>query len=342
MDDKIRDKIQKLFKMSQDESLDEAHRQNLLDKADELMIRYKIDRALLNQAEQAKKTGVVKKQWAYPEGQFMYDLDNIMLAIINHCDLKYVRGGQHMTVVGFEADAFYAEILWLTVQQDFVTKLFPRWDTSRSLGANIKAYKDAGTPWPEIWAIALNHHPEKSAMSGAWVKTVYRRECQRLGIDWTRQSQRHGAYRVSFAQSFCSRIRKRLDLLKVKQNDIVNESSDNLPALMREEDILNHEFWDMFPHQHPDARKARRDAWLKRVQKQEADEAARRARMSQSERDAEDAQKQRQRRQYESKLPPPMPHDEAGWAAGHQAANEVDLTAGGNRVNSGNTRELET
>ena len=306
----------------------EHEREAFYAHAQRLMDQHRIDMALLDLGGKSAVREAIRYMLQLGWSEWTYHKWGILFHIADHCGVVAVREpGDSVALIGMKDDIEMAELLYTLSVMEFDTRINPTWDPEKSFGANVKALQEAGKKWVEIAHIANRHggNPKTglpgSTTDGSWLKTAYRRECARVGEEPRRQTQRHEAYRESFADSFKSTIWQRLERMRSSADEERGGSIDRLPAIMSAKDRVNAKLWELYPHLHPDAiAKARAE--------RKAREAARLAAMTPQER-------LREQREYEKILARPSQrslHDEAGWKAGHNAAKRVDLLGGQNRV----------
>ncbi len=331
-------RIQHALALAEDPSTTEEERALALERADAMMAAHKIDRAMLQMQNTArgKSTEIVKVVWDIPRGEFRWDLQRLQSSVARHTGCRTYSTWEHMNVVGHPDDISYGEMLWAVVFREFAAKINPEWTNTRSFGANIMALKDAGWKWVDIAYAANRNGFEGSTTDGGWLKREYKRECIRTGATWTRQTQRHGAYRQSWAEAFCTRISQRLLAMKRSQDEaIVSERDKVLPALANLDRQIDEAFWTFFPDQHPDF--IAREAEKRRMEQAEFEREAKAAwdRLTPAQ---QRAAQEKEERQYQRYLRSLGRHrdvnrpDEAGHRAGTAVANQVDLAMGANKV----------
>jgi hypothetical protein len=295
----------------------EPEREALLAKAQKLMDQHRIDMAMLDFGKATASREPVEVRLNLGWSEWSQTKFSILYYIGEHCGVR--------VMVGMQDDIVMVELLFTVASLEFDSKINPVWDSEKSFDANVYALHGAGRKWKDIAFIANRHggNPKTgqpgSTTEGTWLKTAYRRECARLGHEPRRQTQRHEAYRESFANSFLSTIVQRLAKMRKNADAERGGSIDNLPAVMSVKDKVNAKFWSMFPHLHPDELERQR-------QEHRAREKARWDALSPQERAREEKERNRPPRAGRST------YDEAGWAAGHSAAQRVDLLGGKNRV----------
>jgi len=209
-----------------------------------------------------------------------------------------------LSLSGFPDDIEYFQMLWLSTYLQFSNKLFPKWDTEKSLDENVKFLKDAGFKWKEIWLIGNNAlYSTGSQLVSPKGKPIgrppndnheliraYRRQCEREGVLPENHTQRHGAYRESYALGFQVRLAQRITELRLYAEVEAGKTTGAEVALVdssrRVADLVN----SLYPNmKHAEGYKPRYGT------------------------------------------------EEKGSRAGHAAANETDLSGGRNKLGSNNT-----
>lgn len=317
----------------------EGERNALLDKADALMRKHQIDEALLDATrpvEERAATAFVNFTWSW--FKFQGDRQTILAAVAEHyrCHVAY-HGSGRFTIAGVEHNVEMTQMFYTMIELELVRKIEPSWDRSISFDANVKALQEAGKKWVDIafLANANGGNPRTgqpgSTKDGNWLKAAYRRECARLGEEPRRQTQRHEAWRNSFASAFRSKILARLRDMEKATGEPEKGGGAELALLTSDEKVRN-DFYAKFPDLHPDVQREKY-----RRYREEAD--ARFAALSPEEQRRYLREEERQRRASDSYWN--RQYDDAGWKAGDHAAAQVDLSGGKNHVPTTSGRELE-
>lgn len=331
------DKITALLTRAEHPNTPEAEREACFAKADQLMSANRIERAMLNFTT-VKETVVVDRTIPAPDAGGFYNITgSILSAIATHASCfmtrTYTDYRTMYHIVGYEEDAFYAELLWTTVFRSFVRTINPNWEAALTFDANVKQMKDAGYKWTLI-ATYAGTDPVKS---GGRLKSAYVRECKRLGVVPSRQTQRHSAYRDSFADAFGSTLTARLRAQKQTSDEEASGSGAEL-ALVKDAARVKEEFYRLYPNLRPRVYTA--EEMAERTAQQQAD-----IKQAQDEWDAlSDEEKIRYNKQtdrlwkaYNKRQA--VRYDATGYASGVAAANGVDLTMGSGTL-ANETKEL--
>lgn len=304
----------------------EGEREALLAKAQQLMDQHRIDMAMLDQSKGTGSREPVEVRLKLGFTEWMQIKYSILYYIGEHCGVRVVwGGGAEGIMVGMQDDIDMVELLYTIAALEFDSKIDPVWDREKSFDANVYALHGAGRKWVDIAQTANRNggNPRTgqpgSTTDGSWLKAAYRRECARLGHEPRRQTQRHEAYRESFANSFLGTIVQRLRKMRDDADEQRGGSIDLLPAVMSVKDKVNAKFWKLFPHLHPDEIERRHRESREREKKR-----------------WESLSPEQQAKEQRERLKPVKAgrstYDEAGWKAGHSAAQRVDLLGGKNRV----------
>lgn len=302
-----------------------------LARADAIMLKYAIDRSMAEAARKdpsERQTPISKKIPFVSEWSEFYEGLQLMICnIAKHCRVKVVTGPQLVepiaTLVGFPEDVEYCQMLWTSVYLQFVSKIDPKWDPELSAEENVKILKDAGRKWGRI-AEDANAHGFPCTANDGRLKAAYRRQCRIEGVEPTAHTQRHVAYRASYAKAFSARIAARLREQRKAQEETVAATPGSAVALRdRFADVLQ-AFYELFPHLRPRTAEEREKAgreWREWWDGLSDKEKARYEKM-----------RARQRQAQENM------HDPAGSRNGDRAASVVDL--GANKVEAESIRRI--
>lgn len=325
------DKINKLLAMAGNEALVEEVRANYLAKAERLRAAHMIDEALLRQAGTATQDNIIEEGMEVeylPE--FWEHLDGLIAALSRHCSLRsiwrYKGGHRQYQMTGFRSDIEFFGALWTSAYMEFTRSLLPQWDTAETFDSNVYRFVKAGYRWADIHAAARAADDTVAERLTPRFRTAYVREATRRGEEPGSHTQRHGAFRNSYAQAYTSTIRHRLYAMRDAAMEDHDRGDGYSLALSDTKTRVDAEFYRRYPQYDPKNMKFD-DTWQKQ-------EDARRAAMTPEERDAEDARKeaeyQRSRKAYD-RLRSKM-YDSAGWEHGSKVAKNVDLSGGKNHV----------
>lgn len=331
----ILDKVAKLIALAEHGNTSDIEREAFLAKADAMMVKYAIDRAVI----ESRKTSGEKREEPISvtvpfirdgvdfEGQYI----SMFSAICSHNRTRAVirTYREQAVIVGFPTDVEYTQMIWNSVYFGFVSKLDPSWVADRPADENIKILKEAGWKWGRIADVANANGFECTATDGR-LKAAYRRQCKLEGVEPTSHTQRHAAYRAAYAEAFSATISSRLyRMRRAAEDQVASRSGTGTElALCSRKDTVNEEFYQLFPHMRPMSAEERAEV-DKRLNLYDEAEKARLAAMTPAQRAAEERRREREdlrwRAQYEREQA--KRQDAAGRRAGQSAAATVDLGA---------------
>jgi hypothetical protein len=331
-EEKLLRRIRALLEKANDERNHEGEREAAFAQAQKLMDEHRIEMAMLDYGKGTPTQLPIEYAIKLPPSVFSDKKYSMLYYIAEHFGVKCVWDGRTAELIGMQSSIEMMELVYTLAIMEFETKIEPVWSKEKSFDANVFALHGAGRKWVDIAHTANRHggNPRTgrpgSTTDGSWLKAAYRRECARLGVEPRRQTQRHEAYQESFASSFLSTIIQRLHKMRKDADEARGGSVDHLPAIMGEKEKVNQAFWKKYPHMHPDAIK-------KRAEEYNRAREARLAAMTDEERARAEKEANRP-----LKISRRTTYDEHGWQAGNQAAKQVDLLGGKNRV--ANQKEL--
>lgn len=347
MSEKIQGKVSSLLERASHPGTDEHERELCIKKADELMAKYRIDRAMINFQKKETRQEIQSKEVIIPE-YFIDQLGSLIHALYRHSGCKTAYAFRRCTAVGYPDDLFYADMLWNTVHMEFASQMFPSWDESDSFEANVYRLKEAGFKWSDIrdkdpsWKMPELGLFEKAPPVSSKYKTAYTRYCKKNGIVPSPHTQRHEAYRLSYAESFASTLRKRLNKMDQDNKKAEDDAGEEAAlAIISDKDRIEEEFYRLFPNLRPMTDEERAEFDREQEERRKAEEE-RRAKMTQKQRDEEDRRNERDRRRARRAFEKSrVKVDQNGWNRGHEAASNVDLSGGGNKMGTGRAGELQ-
>lgn len=351
MEEKLLSRIRGLLDKANSTEFEEE-RAALLAKAEEMMARHEIEMADLDASRPDMRRSVTTRDVDRPVGEFAAELRNLIDIFAGMRNIRIavaIKGSKVVySMVGYQDDIDFVELLYTTTMLDFSSKIAPTWDP-RSAGSPaifdscVRAHKEAGHKWVEIARLANKYggNPRTgklgSTTDGAWLKAAYRRECLRLGIAPTRQTQRHEAFRKTYAAGFVTTIRNRVWRMQRASEEAIGEISSNLPAVRDSRERVNEEFYRLFPNMRPatEEEMAKRSAkWAEEDAKAEQERQEFLDSLTPAQRQSFLGKEERRRRQDDAKYERERRrnHDDRGWDAGSRAASKVDLSGGVNHL----------
>lgn len=250
-----------LLANAEDESLPEEARKAYQAKAEKLMREYRIEEeeAIASESTAAvpvSDTLVVMEHSAYgnPLRQYYWDM---LSRIANHCGIrisgKYL-GSRYAddsrleaTLVGYEGDIRYAELLYTAARLVFLTRIDTRVDRSLSDQENCYYMRGSGMSRKAIATALWGSEPTDGAAHGK-VQKLYMAECAKR--EETPKVSGRGIqvdiYRKAYAEGFVNQLGYRLRAAA----EAVNKESGGIVLHGRQERV-DEAFYQMFPGMRP-------------------------------------------------------------------------------------------
>lgn len=206
--------IQGLLANAEDEALTDAARQSYRDKAEELMVKYRIEEENALATEGASIAPVLADiRITTGHTTMTYHYQQVWSTIARHCGIRFKydwSDGYVAKVVGYQGDVRYAEFLWTAALLMFSTRIDPRWDATLPEAENIWRMRNAGIKRKTIADKAWGNGYEAAARSR--VQRVYLAECKRRGeiAGATGLSHDQDTYREAYASGFHDTLSRRL------------------------------------------------------------------------------------------------------------------------------------
>ena len=244
----------------------EGERQTFMEKAEELMMKYRIELWEIAKAQEGQgdaREPIVRDvnyQFAFSSGPFPAISDSLWglwIAVARHAQCVPVFGKQHYSgennsysgytipVIGTEADLGYMELLFTSLMFQLVEETHPKVDKAKTYEENLRTFKEAGFNWKEVVMLmqeagyGTHESPSKAYHT---MSHDYRRYCKRAGIEQNYSNWK--TYRRSFADGFVSKVRVRL----LEMREKVSESNDRFALALRDQRKINEEFMhELFP-----------------------------------------------------------------------------------------------
>lgn len=315
--EKMVNRIQSLLERAGHPGTPEHEREACFEKADQLMAKHRIERAMLNFDRKDKVREIISTAVQFPEGEHAGVMTRILQSVFRHSGCKLAYSFREYTVVGYEEDIFYGEMLWSSIYMDFVRKMYPKWNDEVGFDENVYVIKTAGYSWPQVREMGLakramdRNGPLTAENAGSKLRTAFKRHAKSIGqevLPGKQQPMTPQLWRDSFAEAFAVRIDQRVYALSEKHAP----DGQGAIAIIRDEDRVLQEFYRLFPHLDPEVQKKK--------------EAERRAALTKEERDAEDAYWEKMSRKKAPRMKT-RKANMAGWNAGHRAADSVNLNS---------------
>lgn len=276
-EERILDRIAKMLERANHPNTPEAERQVCLDMANSMMVKHAIEQAELDArlTPNERRKPVKQRTHMYdPTGWYSSYFQTILFQMqaTNRVRIALHTNGD-ATIVGFNDDVNWTEMLWLHIFREFVSRIDPRWDEAQPFDYNVRALKEAGWKWWQIWNAIPGDKPcPCPPKDGGYLIRAYKRECKKHGVADLVQTQKFDAYRLTFAHSFTTTICRRLRD-QARSNDEEAAASKALVVSMGDVDDL---FYDTFPTLKPESEAEKEARWEREAQarKQEAEKDA--------------------------------------------------------------------
>lgn len=232
--------------------------------------------------------------------EFFSQVARLMITVLTHCGARVNQSYEYgrdeagqvdydvrrFKVVGFPEDIAYAERIWFRVFKEFVSNVSPSWDKTAPIGINAYNLAKASVPWIRMTLMANAAGDDRipvSEMIGGlpalpgfkevpgnkplcravrMLRAAYKEECDDRcePYAYNKGHKSQGAYRNSFATSFCATIRRRLDDMRKAANETVGENDRFALAIIDTKEQIDAEFYRLFPEYDPEVQARRRAA----------------------------------------------------------------------------------
>lgn len=212
-------KIAALLASADDESYPDNIRAGYRAKALELMDKYNVAEEEALASDPTSSLPIVHTILIRKPGQGNGDLGHMYREMITyiarHTGVRiHVETlsdwGQSATVVGYEGDVRYTELLWTGAYLMFATRIDPTWDPAKPESENIFFLRQAGIERRRIADMAWGNGDDAAARSK--VQRIYKQEAARRNEDVLAAglgfNTKH--YRDAYAQAFLTTLNRRL------------------------------------------------------------------------------------------------------------------------------------
>lgn len=384
--EKIMERVARLLALAEHPNTPEAEAELALKQANSLITKHAIDEALLRQSQSVnERRAVTHMTIVLGGGEFRPYLRTIFEAAAEALRVsvasKTVRVGDlghtdtEFHLYGANEDVVWLDMLFNMVKLQFLLKLDPRWDDSKSYDENVYTFKVAGYKWAEIDRIAQDHgHASRESTAKVNVarysfygnvpedavlvvgdpdepnrydrfevrrpngffhklKSAYVRHAKAIGDDTRVATQSHQAYRLSFAESFRTRMTERFWEMQREAESEMDTIPGAALAIRDMRDDANRAMWADFPNLSPEEIERRRKAFQDQLDAERKAREDMLAAMTPAERqkflEDEEAQARkdaRRQRAWERKNTRYYTIDRNAQRLGASAANSVDLT----------------
>ena len=346
------ERVRKLLAQAEDKAATADESESFQQAANRLMAKYAIDEALaregMSKEEREKPVAREIKLFDVAGYEFRNEYSTVIAWLKRVCRVEVVNMRQIGVyyVAGFNADVHYFEMLWTTIHLSWISALRPSWN-EKEFDQSVYNFVLAGYKWKEIAEKAgIEWHRTK--YDGGRLKRAYTRYCKAHGITPESHTQRHDAYRRSFARSFSNRIAYRLMDMFTENEDGEKAAGAEVAIRDRHSDVLDM-VYETFPGLRPlsdeeyarlraeeEERERKKqeefDRWFAGLtEKQQQEHMARQAR----EQERQARRSDRYWDEFDRRN-----NDSRGSSLGRQAADSVDLTAGRGNVGSAEREAL--
>lgn len=263
-------RVQALLERAAHPETPDFERESCQEKADALMAQYRIEMAMLDFGKKKNERREVRQNEYKPlnfetvvagnrdqEHGVSYDMEEMRAAVYRHTGCMVKQHWNKITVVGFESDIFFGDMIWASIMMDVVKNIFPGWSAKRSFDENVFELKQAGYSWPQIREYGLmNEAKDRTGLlteknAGSKLRAAYKREAERRGVvvlGGRQQPHDPGWYRRSFAFGYRTKLEQRLAAMK-KANEPTEEKF--ALALIEDHDLVMQRFYELFPEAKP-------------------------------------------------------------------------------------------
>ncbi len=201
-DEKILDRVAKLLAIAEHPNTPGPEADVALMQANKLIAKHAIEEALLRQHQTVgERRALVNKQIVVGAGSgFSSTLRTVMLyaADANRVSVAFLSTGSAV-LFGADEDVAWVEMLFSMIKLQFLLKIDPKWDDSKSYDENVYNLKVAGTSWKDINAESVKHG---SRDARKWTQTAgyldretekpyYKREYRNVQV--TKRNEESGA-----------------------------------------------------------------------------------------------------------------------------------------------------
>jgi hypothetical protein len=234
-------------------------------KADELMVEYAIEEFELQHSDADAKPvlGFADFNWFWDqetEPAVRSSMYGMMLAVYHHCRVRIISekygefADKGIPIVGFPADAEYADLLFTTLLLQLARATNPKPDPDLSYHENLEAMHQAGITWPEIARRMIDANMFWPGFSGGKTSKQVEHKMTRDYRGWAAETGRTRPYpnwqkhRRSFAAGFVAQVSARLREMD-QRNEAKTSGGGNPYAIVLRDiyDMVKAEVHAIFP-----------------------------------------------------------------------------------------------
>ena len=201
-DEKILDRVAKLIAIAEHPNTPGPEADVALMQANKLIVKHAIEEALIRQHQTVgERRALVNKQIVVGAGSgFSSTLRTVLhyAADANRVSMAFLSTGSAV-LFGADEDVAWVEMLFNMIKLQFLLKIDPKWDDSKSYDENVYNLKVAGTSWRDINAESVKHG---SRDARKWTQTAgyldretekpyYKREYRNVQV--TKRNEESGA-----------------------------------------------------------------------------------------------------------------------------------------------------
>ncbi len=201
-DEKILDRVAKLLAIAEHPNTPGPEADVALMQANKLIAKHAIEETLIRQHQTVgERRALVNKQIVVGAGSgFSSTLRTVLhyAADANRVSVAFLSTGS-VVLFGADEDVAWVEMLFNMIKLQFLLKIDPKWDDSKSYDENVYNLKVAGTSWKDINAESVKHG---SRDARKWTQTAgyldretekpyYQREYRNVQV--TKRNEESGA-----------------------------------------------------------------------------------------------------------------------------------------------------
>lgn len=271
MDDILR-KVQGLIARADHPNTPPAEADACRNKAEMLMLKYRIDEMTVGTAQHTKAGPVWRHVYVHPAAnEFGSKYRTLLSYILDHFDARGVfqyvnvvtddpdgpKGPWYVAhCVGYEADLRFVEAMFTAASLAFSARLEPKYDPTLSEQVNAYLMRSAGMEGRRI-AMAIYGRDDKNLRPK--VRQMFKREAEARGEDprpLMGQGVNVKGYREDYADGFCHTLWSRLNRMR-------QATAEDRTALVLSgrKDAVQEAFYDEYPQYRPVKREAIGDGY---------------------------------------------------------------------------------
>lgn len=366
-EEKILDRITKLLALAEHPNTPAPEAETALLQANKLIAKHALDEAIIrSRMSESERKALVGKKIVVAEGysRFAPALRSILLELARTFRCSAAVVGQYVHAFGTEEDVRWLEHLYTTIHFQFLNRINPKWDESKSYDENVYNFKVAGYKWADInkqsmkhggpdarvwkedyaseygisWREHRNYDAERSVaefptekIKGTMI-AAYKRHAKLVGDTEPVQTQNKSAFQAAFTEGYKIQMMRRLR----RMQDDAQREYDTIPgAAVALTDVMEEAkrmMWAEYPELSPEELQKRRDARIEQERRDREERERMLAAMTPKQRndflakeEREQARAARASQRYWDKEYDKLSRS-GGALVGSSAANDVDLS----------------